>query len=77
MIKEINNKIEELSKQQKLFQYKKMLYEKEQYYLKQYQCSTFRMLWQKMSIVQKQQAIQYLIEKAIWNGKEIEIVLKQ
>lgn len=77
VIKEINNKIEELSKQQKLFQYKKMLYEKEQYYLKQYQCSTFRMLWQKMSIVQKQQAIQYLIEKAIWNGKEIKIVLKQ
>lgn len=76
MIQEINIKIEQLSKQQKILQEKKFRYEKEQYTMQQYQYSTFRLLWQKMNITQKQEAMRYLIKKAIWNEKEIKILLK-
>ncbi len=64
MIQEINIKIEQLSKQQKILQEKKFRYEKEQYTMQQYQYSTFRVLWQKkMNITQKQEAMRYLIKK--------------
>lgn len=77
VIQEINSKIEELSKQQKILQKQEMLYEKQQSNMQQYNDSTFRMLWQKMSITQKQEAIRYLVKKVIWNGKEIQIILTE
>lgn len=77
VIQEINSKIEELSEQQKILQKQEMLYEKQQSNMQQYNDSTFRMLWQKMSITQKQEAIRYLVKKVIWNGKEIQIILTE
>ncbi len=74
VLKEVNNKVEKLQKQQKTLQKQQELLQKQTFFAQKEQ-NCFEILWQKMSIRQKQEALRFLIQKGIWNGTQLQYFL--